>query len=166
MTDETKSSTAQSNQDARLALIPAVYRTNHERLACELAMKLEKSEEIFARYGYTAEQALELMDSQSFADTLARVGDEIKKNGISFRTKARAIAEDLLPHAYDMATDPYQPAAVRADLIKWTTKVGGLEPKEKDEGKSGGGLTLNISFAGQEPQAVIKREVVTIDQEA
>lgn len=162
---EEEKPTALTNQATRMDHIPAVYRTNHERLACELAMKLEKSEEIFARYGYTAEQALELMDSASFSEILTRVGDELKKNGITFRTKARAIAEDLLPHAYDMATDPYQPASVRADLIKWAAKVGGLEPKEKDEGKTGGGLTLNISFAGQEKQAVITREPVTIDQQ-
>ena len=52
--------------------------------------------------------------------------------------------------------------AVRADLIKWTAKMAGLEPSEKDKGMGGGtgaGFTLNITFAGgaQSPVAVTGR---------
>ena len=38
--------------------------------------------------------------------------------------KAKAISEDLLPHAYDLATDPLCSAAVRADLLE---KLGRCE---------------------------------------
>ena len=89
----------------------------------------------------------------------------MQENGLSFKAKARAQAEDLLAHSYDLATDPLCSAAVRADLIKWTAKVAGLEPTTKDTEKTGGGgLVLNISFAGQPAQSVIATDAVIIDQ--
>lgn len=160
--------TAQDRQDARLGNVPELYRTTHERLAVELALHVEDAEEIFARYHYTMEQAAELLASPAFTALLERVSREIRETGLSFRMKARAIAEDLLPYAHEMATDPLSSAAVRADLIKWSAKVADLEPKEsKDTGKPpGGGLTLSITFAGQAPQQVVSgREPLTIEQE-
>ena len=163
MTDE---SPADDRRTARQSLIPAIYRTNNERLACELACKMEPSEEIFARYGFDAASALALMDQPEFSALLARVGAEVAENGLSFRTKIRSIAEDLLPEAFDIATDPQQSAAVRADIIKWAGKMAGYEPSVKDDAKTGGGLSLSITFAGQPPQTVVtSREPVTIEQE-
>lgn len=153
-------------REVRRSNIPAVYKSNPERLACELALKLEPSEVIFARYGYDATGALALMDQPDFAGILARVGAEVTENGLSFKSKIRAVAEDLIPEAYDIATDPLQPPAVRADIIKWAAKMAGHEPKEKDGAGSGGGLKLSITFAGQAPQTVTTgREPITIEQE-
>ena len=161
-----KPSYSDTRRIARQAQIPAVYKSNPERLACELALKLEPSEIIFARYGYSAEEALALMDQPDFSAVLARVGAEVAENGLSFKSKIRSIAEDVLPEMYDIVTDPMQPASVRADLIKWAGKMAGHEPKEKDDGKSGGGLVMQITFAGQAPQTITAgREPITINQE-
>lgn len=159
--------TAQDRQDARLGNVPELYRTTHERLAVELALHVEDAEEIFARYHYTVEQAAELLASAAFTALLERVSREVRETGLSFRMKARAIAEDLLPYAHEMATDPLASSAVRADLIKWSAKVADLEPKDsKDAARVGGGLTLSITFAGQAPQQVVSgREPLTIEQE-
>lgn len=157
---------APSRQDVRLAAVPAVYKRNDERLAVELVLKLDDPSAIFARYGYTADQALALLQDKLFGEMLERVSQEAKETGLSFRSKARAIAEDLLVHGYAIATDELAPMSVRAELIQWFTKVADLEPvraKDGDKG-AGGGLTLNIQFAGAAPQAVLTgREPITIE---
>jgi hypothetical protein len=43
---------------------------------------------------------------------------------------------------------------VRADLIKWTAKMAGLEPSDREKGGGGGagsGFNLYITFAGGAP---------------
>lgn len=163
--EQSLSETALTRQAERLRAAPALYQTKHERLAYELALRMEPAEEVFQRYGYDEAAALALMESPAFAGLLDRVAKDVQENGLSFKAKARAQAEDLLAHSYDLATDPLCSAAVRADLIKWTAKVAGLEPTSKDTEKTGGGgLTLNISFAGQPAQAVIAHDAVTIEQ--
>ncbi len=154
-----------SRQDRRMAEVPELYRQNHERLAVELALHMDDAEAIFASYHYTPDQAAELIESPAFIALLERVTKEVREQGLSFRMKARAIAEDLLPFAHEMATDANCSAAVRADLIKWASKVGDLDPKpSKDDSKTGGGLTLSITFAGQAPQQVVSaHETLTID---
>jgi len=157
---------ADQRQKERLTEIPALYRTNHERLACELALKMDSTEDVFARYGYDAAGAAELMESPAFTTLLGRIGVEIRENGLSFRQKAKAIAEELLPTAFDIATDPLQSAAVRADLIKWSAKVAGHEPSPKDTQQVGAGFTLNLTFAGQAPEKIIAgRETLTLENE-
>jgi hypothetical protein len=153
---DTPPPTAATRQEERQSAIPALYKTTHERLACELALRMDSAEEVFQRYGYTPEAAAELMESDAFSALLARVGIEIRENGLSFRMKAKAISEELLPHAFDLATDPLTSAAVRADLIKWSAKVAGNEPApQKGEVAVGGGFQLSITFAGEKPALVV-----------
>ena len=157
-------SPSELRQSTRLAEIPEIYRKNHERLAVELSLKVDDADSIFASYGYSPEQAADLLESPAFLTLLGQAAKEVQESGLSFRTKAKLLAGELLPYANDIATDPQQSAAVRADLIKWSAKVAGFEPKEKEEGKTGGGFTLSITFAGQEPQKVISsHEPVTIE---
>lgn len=153
-------------QTARMATVPKVYKAALERLACELALGMEEPDVIFASYGYSEEQALTLMASTAFSVTMAQVGKEVRESGLSFKMKARAQAEELLGHSFEMATDPLAPHTVRAEIIKWTAKMAGYEPKDdKDGGKVGGGLSLSITFAGQEPMKVVAQEPATITQE-
>lgn len=158
---------AYERQEARMGEIPALYKTTHERLACELALRMEEPEEVFQRYGYAPDAALALTESPAFTALCARIGTEIRENGLSFRMKAKAISEELLPHAFDIATDPLQSGAVRAKIIEWVTKVAGNEPAPaKGVEAGGGGFSLSISFAGQEPQRIVTgREPVLIEQE-
>lgn len=157
--------TAQQAQDERMRAVPSLYKTTHERLAVELALHMEEPEEVFLRYGYSPEQADELMNTAAFTVLLSRIGKEIAENGLSFKAKIKAIAEDLLPTAHSLATDPLTSAAVRTDIIKWAAKLAGHEPKEtKDLGNAGGGLNLTIQFAGAPaPMKVVQNEAVTLE---
>lgn len=156
----------EERQSQRMEHLPEIYRTKHERMCCELALDMENADVIFASYGYNEEQAVELVESPAFIAMLERITREVRESGLSFRMKARAQAEELLATSFEMATDPYISASVRADLIKWTGKMAGHEPKEKDESKLGiGGLTLSITFAGQAPEKIVQGEPLVITQE-
>jgi hypothetical protein len=148
---------AYTRQEERLAGVPEIYKTKHERLACELALRMEEPAVVFQAYGYDVDAAAALMESPSFTALLDRIGTEVRENGLAFKSKMKAVAEDLIPHAYDMATDPLCSSAVRADIIKWSAKMAGFEPAPQKSGElpGAGGFSLSITFAGQAPQAVI-----------
>ena len=156
----------ESRQTDRQSHIPAIYKTKHERLACELALHMGEPEQIFHDYGFSPDEAQALLDSPAFTNLLAKVAADIRENGLDFKTKIKSVAIDLIPHAYDLATDPLCSSAVRADLIKWSAKMAGHEPSVKGEVKEGaGGFTLSITFAGQQPQQIVAgREPLTIEQ--
>lgn len=139
------------------------------RIAYELALAIDKPSAIFAKYGYTEEDAREFIGNDAFMGTVRKYREEILAGGIGFKLRAKIQAEDLLTHSYLIATDPETPAAVRADMIKWTAKVAGFEPQSGDKGgggAAGSGFTLNIMLAGTlAPVAVegrvIEGEVIT-----
>jgi len=136
------------------------------RLAWDLALQLDPAEDVFRRYGVEPDDAMALMALPLFQDTLRRFKREIEENGGRFRAKARIQAEELIDHSFLMATDPEAPPAVRADLIKWTAKMGGLEPPaKKDEGSTGGGFNFQIVFSGAPPQAIGGTTINTIEGE-
>jgi len=140
------------------------------RLAYEIALDIEDPVTVFARYNYEEDAAVALLNDSVFKKTVANYRNEIQTSGISFKLKAKIQAEDLLTHSYQLATDPDVPAAVRADMIKWTAKMAGHEPSTKESGGGGGGtFALNITFA-QGGQTVLsatpqQRSVAVIDAE-
>lgn len=147
---------AGTRQEERLAQIPAIYKSTHERLACELALGMEEPEVIFKAYGYEPSDALTLTESPAFTALCKRIGAEVRESGLSFKSKMKAVAEDLIPHAYDIATDPLQPATVRQKIIEWTAKMAGFEPAPaKGEAAGGGGFSLSITFAGGAPAQIV-----------
>lgn len=164
MTDPTLPDTEviTSRQSNRIAAIPAVYKTQYGRLAIELALKLDDPDTVFARHGYGHEEALALLNTVEFSGLLVNAEKEVKESGLSYRSKARSMAEDLLVHGYEIATDDLASASVRADLIQWFARIGGLEPAKKDDRTVGGGLNLTINFSGQDSQAVVRSEPITI----
>lgn len=140
---------------------PASELSFDPRIAYEIALGVDSPTAVFAKYGIAESHAVKLATNEAFGATLRKYKEEISASGISFKLKAKIQAEDLLTHSYLMATDPEVPPAVRADLIKWTARVAGLEPKEKDNGAGGaGGFTLNISFAGEPAAATVGGRVI------
>ena len=165
--EDDKPSFVDTRHTERMELVPAIYKSAHERLACELALKFDEPADVFARYGYDEEQAAALLDNAAFEVLLKRITAEIQTSGLTYKAKARAIAEDLLPEVYAMGCDPHISPAVRLSAAQWTARMAGYEPKtDKDEGKQGGGLNLSITFAGQAPvQVVAQEQPLTITQE-
>lgn len=119
-------------------------------IAYELALGVTTPAGVFQKHGVPLEEAKRLIALPHFIQTIKEYKEELTTKGVTFRLKAKIQAEDLLTHSYVLATDPEVPAAVRADLIKWTAKMAALEPGEKDKGggAAGAGFALNITFAG------------------
>ena len=159
--------TPAEHQAARLAALPAVYKTAHERLCYEIVLAKvtgESEADAFTRNGYTPEQALALLEQPGFAALLNRVHKDLHENGLTFRAKARSMAEALLESAFEIATDPTQPTAERVKIVQWTAKMAGHEKGlDKEEGKGSGGFSLSITFAGQEPMKVVANEPALIE---
>lgn len=137
------------------------------RLAYEIALEIDDPVAVMAKYGYVGDQAVALLKEVAFALAVKNYRSEISTSGISFKLKARVQAEDLLTHSYNIATDPEAPASVRADIIKWTAKMAGYEPKEDGGAKGGGaGFNLNITFTDGGTTHVtqaVKKEVQVFD---
>lgn len=141
------------------------------RLALDIVLAgADKAMEVFERYRIDKDGACELLANPVFLKQLETYKAEVEASGMTFRMKARVLAEDVLPHAYEMATDAGYPPAVRADMIQWLAKMADLEPR-KDDPKgavAGGGFSLQILFAGQaQPvQALVgSSSVVPIDSQ-
>lgn len=136
----------------------AAALTFDPRIAYALALGVASPSVVFEKYGVSLEEAQRLIALPAFISTIKKYKDELAEKGVTFRLKAKIQAEDLLTHSYLLATDPEAPAAVRADLIKWTAKMAGLEPSEKEKGGGGGagaGFALHITFAGAGPAPVV-----------
>ena len=161
--------TPSEHQANRLAALPALYKTQHERLCYEIVLAKvtgESEGDAFTRHGYTPEQALALLSTPSFAMLLDRIAKDMHENGLTFRAKARSMAEALLETSFEIATDPEQPTSERVKIVQWTAKMAGHEKGlEKEEGTKQSGFSLSITFAGQEPVKVVQHEPLTITQE-
>lgn len=118
------------------------------RLPYDLAIGASDEREIFLRYGLSQEQAALLKEHELFKMSVAAASQELKESGMTFRLKAKVMAEDLLEEAYMIATDPLSPTAERVKLIQWAAKMADLEPAPKDKaqavGIGGGGFNLQI----------------------
>lgn len=139
------------------------------RLAFDIAMVgADKAMAVFERYALDQQSAIELLQNPVFQQQLKTYRAELEANGLTYRQKARILAEDLLPHGYDLATDVTVPASVRADMIQWMTKVADLEPAKasgKDIGVGGGAFSLSILFAGERPAQTVGAAPITIEGE-
>lgn len=122
-----------------------------DRLAFDIALVREGSGEpikdVLATHGLTKKDMLAFSKDPVFEKRVQEYQDDIKKNGLTFRLKARAQAEELLTTSWLMIHDPDTSPAVRADLIKSTVKWAGLEPTGKDANSgAGGGVTIQINL--------------------
>lgn len=135
------------------------------RLTFDLALQMDPAEAVFERYGYDQEDAVKLMGSPVFQMALKAYVEDVRAHGVSFKQRARVMAEALLPHAFEIATDPEAPASSRADLIKWTAKVAGYEPKSNEDSVQGNGFALQIVFSGEAKKEPMLVQGTTITQE-
>lgn len=106
------------------------------RAALDIAEGTRSPQQVLTGYGFTDDQIEWLMEYEPFLKEVERLREDLRANGYTFRAKARLLAEEHLATAHRLAADPEAPHAVRADVIKWLTKMGGLEPKESKDGET------------------------------
>lgn len=115
-------------------------------LPVEIALKTASMNDIRDAYGYSNEEWTRLKDDPGFLADLAAAVQMVKKEGMSFKLKARLQAEELLKTSWRLIHSPTDevPSSVKADLLKATMRWAGYDVKEQAVG--GGGNALNIQI--------------------
>ena len=132
-----------------------------ERLPMDMALLLENSgdtmSDILNRYALTASDAVVFSQDKTFLKRVSELRGEVREHGLTFRAKAKVLAEEYLSKGYEMIHSPDVSPAVKADLIKSTVKWAGLEPKG-DAATDGqvGGVSIQINLGGQTHTAQLK----------
>jgi len=125
-----------------------------DRFAFDIALRLENSgeplAEILSQHNMTRADLAWVNQDPLFLGRVRRYRDEIGKDGITFKMKARVQADDLLTTSWVLIHNPATPASVKADLIKSTVKWAGLEPKNDENilgaGSAAGGVKIFINM--------------------
>lgn len=116
-------------------------------LPLEVAMKEMPIKDICKSYGLDKEDWDKLRLNPAFVHEVAGFVEELKKDGVSFKMKARLQAEELLKSSWKIIHDRTGdvPANVKADLIKSTMRWAGYDAKDNGAG-GGGGTSLQIQI--------------------
>lgn len=118
-------------------------------LPIEIALKTAPMGQIQAEYGYTNEEWAALKHDPAFLADLTVAVEMVRKEGMSFKLKARLQAEELLKTSWRLIHAPADevPSSVKADLIKSTARWAGYDNKEAGgTGNTGTALQININL--------------------
>lgn len=121
-------------------------------LPIELALKTATPEQIRHEYGFSPEEWSALRYNPVFLKDLAGACELVRQEGMSFKLKAKLIAEENLKQVWKMihGDSALVPAAVKGKLIELTARWAGFDPKsDASAGGAGGPVnanTLNIQI--------------------
>ena len=100
-------------------------------LPLELAMGEQTRIEILRAYDIDRDRWNVIRANPVFVKAVQAAVEMLQRDGMSFRVKARLQSEALLETSWKLIHSQYTPSNVKADLIKHTMRVAGLEPKEQ-----------------------------------
>mgnify|MGYP003642880335 FL=1 len=117
-------------------------------LPIEVAMRSASIKEICEAYHLTREGWEQLRHNSLFITEVAEASEALKKEGMSFRMKARLQSEELLKTSWKMihASSDDVPPSVKADLIKFTIKAAGLSEEKTSATAAQAGTALQINI--------------------
>jgi hypothetical protein len=114
-------------------------------LPIELALRTGSVREICDAYNLTREDFAALVQDPAFAKAYQTAVEDVQKDGVSFRMKARMQAEELLAKSWAIIHASETPSTVKADLIKSTVRWAGYEVKT-GEALAGNAFQININL--------------------
>lgn len=115
-----------------------------KRLMLELALYLEGSgdtlPDLCERNHVSPEELQDIVANSVFRDDLKKMRVEVREHGLTFRVKAKTMAEELLKTTWELTQDGAASPAVRADMIKSVVEWADLKPRNKgtEQGVAGG----------------------------
>lgn len=114
----------------RLAADPAKFGWP-PTLALEVALKTMPIKGLCEAYGYDRADWDTIRANPAFVAEVQAASESLKKEGMAFKIRAQMQSLDLLKESWRLihANPAEVPANVKADLIKATWRVAGLEPK-------------------------------------
>ena len=116
-------------------------------LPIELALKTATPQELRVEYGYSDAEWEALRHNAVFLRELAGACELVRQEGMSFKLKAKLIAEENLKMTWKLIHGDagLVPAAVKAKLIELTARWAGYDDKPAAGGPVNAN-TLNISI--------------------
>lgn len=115
-------------------------------LPVELALRVSTPKKICEAYGITREEYQELIRSPAFQADLRRAVETVRRDGMSFKLKARLQAEELLKTSWALIHNGSIPPGVRADLIKFTIRAAGLDGSKELAEASRPTLSIQVNL--------------------
>lgn len=112
-------------------------------------MRTAPIKDICNAYGISREEWEKMRHDPVFIAEVAGASEALKKEGMSFKMKARLQSEELLKTSWRMihASSDEVPPSVKADLIKFTVRAAGLvEDKSSNQNQQTNALQINISL--------------------
>lgn len=117
-------------------------------LPIEVALRTAPIQRICEAYGLSKADWDVLRQHPQFIKDVATAHEELKKDGMSFRMKARLQSEELLKTSWRLihASNDDVPPSVKADLIKFTIRAAGLEADKNTGQANTNNLQININL--------------------
>lgn len=117
-------------------------------LPIEIALKTAPLADIQREYGYSDEQWAALPKNPAFVADLTQAMELVKQEGMSFKLKARLIAEESLKQAWMMIHDKTgkTPPSVQSDLIKAVARWAGYDAKDAAASGANAAPTFNVQI--------------------
>ena len=99
-------------------------------------------------YGLTQEDWERLRHDPVFIADLRDAVEEVKKDGVSFKMKARLQSEELLKTSWQLihSRNDDVPPSVKADLIKFTIRAAGLDGSKDQASSAVANTALQINI--------------------
>lgn len=158
MNDENLPVAEEDDEDDIFKALPKVFKPTGKdpatipswppTLPIEVALQTSSIRTICESYGLTKADWDRLRADDNFVRDVATAAEELRKDGMTFKMKARLQSEELLKTAWRMIHDQkgLVPATVRADLIKFIIKAAGLDASKEQSLPGAGGTALNIQI--------------------
>lgn len=105
-------------------------------LPLELAMKNASVRETCEAYGISKSEYTDLCNNPHFIAAVEAAINELAKEGVSFKLRAKAQAGELLRTSFALIHDLETPPSVKADLIKFTVRAAGLDASMDQKNQS------------------------------
>jgi hypothetical protein len=117
-------------------------------LPIEVALQETSLADIKAEYQFTDEEWAALPHNPNFISDLKAAKEMLKKEGMSFKVKARLQADELLKRSWVLihSSTDVVPPSVQADLIKATMRWAGYDNKETAVGAVNNGFNIQINL--------------------
>ena len=128
---------------------PAEIEVYPPQLPLEVAMRTASVKELCEAYHLSKDQWDALRVNPMFVRDVMYWADNLKKEGSTFKAKARLQAEELLKTSWQLIhshNDDVSPN-VKADLIKFTVRAAGLDgSKDQVNNTQQNALSININL--------------------
>ena len=114
-------------------------------LPIEIALREQTPREICEAYNISKSEWADIRVNPVFIRALTDAVELLKKEGMTFKIKARLQAEALLQTSWSLIHAPAEevPSSVKADLIKFTIKAAGYDESQGQKAAANAASMVN-----------------------